>query len=233
MGAVEEDNALRNRKERRAAARESGRPVSPPTSTPKIKMAKPDRSKPQGKTMLDLYDEKKALLDQGQPFDAKYNDSRVRDEGGNILEAGLTGPDDEPIGPLGNAVFWSITLAMIHFTLDVLVYNQYAQEIIWPSIFKRTATILPVLFLVVWMMRTETASKFGVLQQLAYCAIAIATGCYTIQITNVHDYFHVMKQAPPVGTLWIWSVIEMKLPYAAASVAADLGYLWWKGYSVT
>ena len=230
---ADDQSAPRNRKERRAAARESGKSISPPTSTPKIKMAQPDRSGPKSKTMLDLYDEKKALLDKGQPFDAKYDDAKVRDERGNILEAGLGGPDDEPIGPLGNAVFWSLSLSMIHFTLDVLVYQQYAQEISWPAIFQRTALILPVLFFIVWMLGTDTANMFPTAKQILYCAIGVAVGCYTIHITNVYDYFFVMKQAPPLGTLWIWSVIEMRLPYAAASVAVDMGYLWWMGYSVT
>lgn len=230
---ADDHNAPRNRKERRAAARESGQPISPPTSTPKIKMEQPDRSGPRSKTMLDLYDEKKSLIDKGQPFDAKYDDAKVRDEGGNILEAGLGGPDDEPIGPLGNAVFWSLSLSMIHFTLDVLVYQQYAQEISWSAIFQRTALILPVLFFIVYMLATDTANMFPTVKQFVYCAIGIAVGCYTIHITNVYDYFFVMKQAPPLGTLWIWSVIEMRLPYAAASVAVDMGYSWWMGYSVT
>lgn len=230
---MEEDTGPRNRKERRQAARESGKPIEPPSSTPKIKMAKADRSKPQGKTMMDLYDERQSLINQGQPFDSKYKDNKVRDEGGNILEAGLGEPDDEPIGPMGNAVFWSLSLSMIHFTLDVLVYQQYRQEILWGAICQRTAIILPILFLMVWMLGTETANKFALLKQIVYCAIGTAVGCYTIHITNVYDYFFVMKQAPPLGTLWIWTVIEMKLPYGAASVAVDLAFLWWKGYSVT
>lgn len=99
-----DDNAPKNRKERRAAARESGKPVSPPTSVPKIKMAQPDRSGPTSKTMLDLYDEKKSLLESGQPFDAKYNDAKVRDESGNILEAGLMSSTG-PLTPPENAIF--------------------------------------------------------------------------------------------------------------------------------
>lgn len=229
---ADDDNAPRNRKERRAAAKESGKTIVPPTSHPKIKMAQPDRSGPKSKTMLDLYDEKKSLIEQGQPFDAKYEDGKVRDESGNILEAGLGGPDDEPIGPLGNAVFWSFTLSMIHFTLDVLVYNQYAQEILYRHIFQRTAVILPVLFFIVYIVGTETANKFATAKQVMLCGIGVVAGCYTIHITNVYDYFYVLKQAPPLGTLWIWSVIEMRLPFAAACVALNMGYLWWQGYSV-
>jgi len=220
----------RNRKERRAAARESGKPMLAPTSQPKIKMAQPDRSKPEGKTLLDLYEDKKSLLDQGQPFDSKYEDGQIRGESGNILEAGLG--DDEPIGPLGQAVFWAICLGMLHFTLDVLVYNQYAQEIVWPAIFKRTGTVLPVLLLLVYVVRSETASRFPNVQQVLFLAVAVGAGCYTIHAANRHEYFAVMKQAPPLGTLWVWSVIEMKLAFAAASVVIDVGFLWWKGYTM-
>lgn len=232
---MDDSQTPRNRKERRAAAKESGKPMEPPTSAPKvapkIKMVKPDRSKPKEKTLLDLYEEKKSLLEHGQPFDPKYEDGKVRDEGGNILEAGLE--VDEPIGAFEQAVFWCVVLSMLHFTLDVLVYNQYRQEIEWPEIWKRTFTMLPILFLMVLIMRSKTADRFEAARQILYLGIAAATGCYTIHVSNMYEYFAVMKQAPPLGTLWIWSVIEMRLPYAAASIVINLGYLWWKGYTIT
>lgn len=52
-----------------------------------------------------------------------------------------------------------------------------------------------------------------------------------IYVGNTYDYYAVMKQAPPVGTLWVWSVIEMRLEFCLASVAVNLGYLWWNGFS--
>ncbi|KAK3066469.1 hypothetical protein LTR53_017177 [Teratosphaeriaceae sp. CCFEE 6253] len=190
----------------------------------------PDRSKPKTKTLLDLYEDKKALLDQGQPFDPKHTDGLIRDEGGNILDAGLGG--GEPIGPLGQACFWAMTLGMLHFTFDVLVYNQYRQETEWPPIFKRTATILPVLFMMVYLLRSEMASRFRMARQVFYFAASVAAGCYTIHVANQEGYFYVMKRTPPLGTLWIWSVIEMDVAFAAASVAAELLYLWWMGYTI-
>ena len=223
------EDGPRNRKERRKAAKDSGKAVAPPTSEPKIKLAQPDRSGPQSKTLMDLYEEKKSLLEHGQPFDSKYEDGRARDEGGNILEAGLG--DDEPIGPIGNAVFLSVCLTMVHFTLDVLVHNQYRQETEWRSIWLRTFTIFPVLFLLVFTMQSETASRFPMAKQFGFLGIAVAAGCYTIHVSNVYGYYNVMKQTPPLGTLWLWSVIEMKLAFAAASVVLDLGFLWWGGYS--
>jgi hypothetical protein len=218
----------RNRKERRAAARESGKPLAAPTQTPKFKLAQPDRSGPKSKTLLDLYEEKKTLLEHGQPFDKKHEDGLVRDEGGNILEAGLG--DDEPIGPIGNAVFWAMSLGMVHFTLDVLVYNQYRQEIDWWDIVVRFFTILPVLWLLIFTMQSQTASRFPLAKQILFFVISIAAGCYTIHAANRYGYYAVMKQTPPLGTLWVWSVVEMTLPFATASVAIDIGFLWLGGY---
>ncbi|KAK3048773.1 hypothetical protein LTR09_009885 [Extremus antarcticus] len=230
---MDDSNGPRNRKERRAAARQSGQPISPPSSTPKLKMTQPDRSGPKSKTFMDIYEEKKHLLDAGQPFDPKHTDGLARNESGNILNVGLNSgnDDDEPIGPVGNAVLWALTLSMIHFTLDVLVYSQYRQEIEWAEIFKRTGVVLPILFLVVLVMRSSIAVRFQLAQQVFYLGVAVAAGCYTIHAANRYGYYAVMKRCPPLGTLWIWSVIEMDLPWAAASVGVDMGFLWWKGYS--
>lgn len=218
----------RNRKERRSAAKESGKPMAAATQTPKVKLAQPDRSGPKCKTLLDLYEEKKALLEHGQPFDSTSENSLRMDEGGNILEAGL-GPD-EPIGPIGNAVFWASSLGMVHFTLDVLVYNQYRQEIEWWPIFQRTVTLLPILWLLVFTMQSQTASRFPLAKQMLFFAIAVGAGCYTIHAANKHGYYAVMKQTPPLGTLWVWSVVEMNLIPAAVSLAIDLAFLWLGGY---
>ncbi|KAI6879463.1 hypothetical protein KC318_g13890 [Hortaea werneckii] len=209
-----EEEAPRNRRERRAAAKESGKPIEAPTQEPKIRTMQPDRSGPKGKTLLDLYETRKL-------YSTKANLSIP------------SSPDEEPIGPLGQAVFWAVSLGMLHFTLDVLVYQQYAQEILWSAIFRRTFTGLPILFLLIFMLRSETADRFPNVRQLFYLVVGVSAGCYTIHAANRYDYFAVMKQAPPLGTIWIWSVIEMRLPVAALSVLANVGFLWWRGYSIT
>lgn len=224
-----DDKAPRNRKERRAAAKESGKPVAPPTSQPKLKLEQPDRSGRNSTTLMDIYEQKKALLEHGQPFSKVHEDGLVRDEGGNILEAGLG--NGEPIGPVGNAIFWSVCLAMVHFTLDVLVFNQYRQEIEWSEIFLRTATVFPVLFLLNYIMASQTASRFPLVKQIFFLVVGVSAGCYVIYAANKYDYYAVMKQAPPLGTLWIWSVIEMNLAFGVVCVAVNFGFLWIRGYS--
>lgn len=222
----EEEQTPRNRKERRAAAKANGQPLKQPKTAADIPMAHPDYSRPKSKTLYEIADERMAeLQDKGTPFNPKFDDGKVRDEQGNIL-------DDEPLGPFGEAAFLTITLSMVHFTLDVLVYQQYRQEIEWKPIFKRTGTIIPVLLTLIYIMHTKTAMKFDIPRQLFYLTTAVAAGCYTIFAGNTYEYFAVMKQAPPLGTLWIWSVYEMKLPYALASIVIDAAYLWWNGFTV-
>lgn len=51
--------------------------------------------------------------------------------------------NDEPlISPRAerilDAALWTVTIAMVHFTLDVLVHNQYAREMEWSAMAVRT-----------------------------------------------------------------------------------------------
>ena len=92
----------------------------------KIKLKQPDRSgpSPSEETLLSMA-EKRGLL--------KTPDDGLKDE--NL---------DEPvIGRLAESILWSITLTMLHFTLDVLVTHQYSVELSWPVIIKRSAQAFP------------------------------------------------------------------------------------------
>jgi len=242
---ADEETQPRNRKERRAAAKDSGKHPSTATinSASKIPMSQPDRSGPKGKTLLEIADERTAalqgMMSSGQPFEKSLGDGLARDENGRVLLPAKDGDgenddddDDAVIGAGAESFFLATSLAMVHFTLDVLVFQQYAQEISWPAIFKRTTIAYPILFLIVYMMKSELANRFQTLKQLFCLAVAVASGCYMIYAGNTYDYFAVMKQAPPLGTLWIWSVIEMKLGYGLASIAVDAGFLLWNGYTV-
>ncbi|KAJ9618893.1 hypothetical protein H2203_008709 [Taxawa tesnikishii (nom. ined.)] len=225
---MSDNDAPRNRKERRAAARSSGKGKE--SSQPKVKsaadipMKQPDRSGPKGKTLFEIAEERQALLSKGQPFDKRYEDGIARDEEGNVLAA--------PIGPFGEALFFTSTLGMLHFTLDVLVYNQYRQEIEWNAILMHTAKILPILFFLIYTMHSQTASRFPIARQLFYLATAVAAGCYMIYAGNTYSYYAVMKRAPSIGTLWVWSIIESGLAYALLGLSINLIYMKWNGYTV-
>lgn len=220
-----------NRRARRAAAKASGKPIAEPTTAPRLKLAQPDYSRPKEKTLLDLYNDNKELIVKGQPFNNdRHADGLVRDENGDVLQRKMR--DDEAVGPVADAFFWAVSLAMLHLTLDVLAQNQYRHEIDVQALLWRTATVLPVLWLLLYLLRSSSARRWRLSRQTFFFIVAIATGCYTIRVANRFSYYAVMKQAPPLGTLWIYSVIEMDLPFALVSLLVNGAYLWYNSFSI-
>ena len=98
---------------------------------PKIKLQQPDRSgpNPTHKTLIDLAEER-SLFRQADAINGAITEDDEED--GEAL-----------VGRLGEAVLWSLSLTMLHFTLDVLVSHQYAVDISWPAIISRAAQAFP------------------------------------------------------------------------------------------
>ena len=88
----------------------------------------------------------------------------------------------------------------------------------------------PTFFLAVYLTHVDFSYRFPILRDATFFGGSVVAGCYLVYSGNKHGYFYVMKSAPPIGTLWIWSVVEMSLPFAATSAAAVLGYIWWNGF---
>jgi hypothetical protein len=180
----------------------------------------PDRSGPKGKTLFELAEERQKELDKAA--------GRVRVE--DVSSSTSAEDEDAAIGPLGDALLYSTSMGALHFTLDVIVYSQYREDIVWSEILKRAGTAMPVFILLVYLTHVNLAYRLPLLRDLAFCIGSIVAGCFLVYSGNKHGYFNVMKAAPPVGTLWIWSVVEMSLPYAALNAAAVLGYVWYNGF---
>jgi len=94
-----------------------------------VKLAHPDRSGPSEKTLLDIAQEQK-LFEQADRHPANQ---RKRRSDAADSEAELS-----PIAErIMDTLLWTVCLAMLHFTMDVLVQNQYAMDISWPQITSR------------------------------------------------------------------------------------------------
>jgi hypothetical protein len=182
----------------------------------------PDFSKPTGKTLFDLAEERQRELDKMNP-----NKRTVK---GPATATSLSSNDVPPIGPLGDSILYSTSMAVLHLTLDVLVYSQYREDILWNEIMWRALTAWPIFLLAVYLTHVDFSYRFPLLRDAIFFGGSVVAGCYLVYSGNKHGYFYVMKSAPPVGTLWVWSVVEMSLPFAATSAAVVLGYIWWNGF---
>ncbi|KAI6784781.1 uncharacterized protein J7T54_007874 [Emericellopsis cladophorae] len=164
-----------------------------------VPLSHPDRSGPKGPTLLDIAQEKNLFAQATARERALKAEKQAS---GDEIDGQTLSPQAERVL---ETLLWTLTLALLHLTFDVLVQHQYGTEVEWSSVSLRTAR--------------------------AWIASVVA-GCYLIHISNEFGYLAVMKQAPPLGCIWVWSVIELDLPWAVLSLAVAGGYLWYGGYSV-
>ncbi|KKY37379.1 hypothetical protein UCDDA912_g02597 [Diaporthe ampelina] len=204
-----------------------------------IKLKQPDRSGPTDKTLFDIADERD-LFKQAAARERQNKRQSGQQEGDE--------EDDEGEGlPPGaerilETLLYTVSLAMLHLTLDVLVQQQYALEVEWFKIIQRALQALMVFTALVYALHPHAAATTVVpglpqhfqnnARQAIFLAIGTAAGCYLIYITNRYSYIAVLKQAPPLGCLWVWSIIELNLGLAVASLAASGLFFWQGGYTI-
>lgn len=233
-------------------------------SPSRMKLKQPDRSAPTEETLLQFAQER-GLFEQ-----AKSREQQNKSQPYAAAES-TDNDDDSGMPPAVERIFdtllWMVSLSMLHFTLDVLVQNQYAVEISWAQVSQRAfeafvgmfvacypgvdfpippnstkltisaRQVFSVLFYVLHPhpskpnMIPGLASRFQApIRQALFFAAGTCAGCYLIHITNKHGYLAVMKQAPPLGCIWVWSVIELDLLLAVLSLASTAAFLWYGGY---
>ena len=153
--------------------------------------------------------------------------------------------EEGEISPYLDTLFLAITLSTLHFTLELLTMHQYAQEIRYSPIFQHTLFIaFPTLLLLIHFFHghfhllgagalPEKAKNalYG-LRQATLLAMANIAGCYLIKLTNEEGYYAVMKNAPGIGTLWVFAILELGLVGAVAGVVGPGLYAWKMGYGV-
>lgn len=246
--------APRNRKERRSAAKDGRAAES-------IPMAQPDRSGPKGKTLFDLAAEREAILSGRRQAARPANSTESSEEPSVVTinpDGTLSGPDGEPLpdiisekikasmeggqtgvtdtveaeeSPLAEALLYTVTLSMLFFTLTVLVTQQYgmSRDVAWSDIIWKTGSNAPFLFFAVHLLHPRAGSWWT---QTLFLGMSVACGCWLITASSEYGYMAVMKKAPGVGTLWIWSVLESRVEIAFLGLACVVSYYWYGGYSL-
>ncbi|EQK98663.1 deacetylase-like protein [Ophiocordyceps sinensis CO18] len=202
------------------------RPPKQKTPAGSIKLRMPDRSAPSQKTLLDLAQERHL-----------FQQAATRDH-----DAALSSPTIPPgADRLLEAALWTVTLAMLHFTFDVLVQHQYANEIVWPAVCTRAAKAWTVFLFLFYCLHPHHSTPVLLpglplrhqprLRQAVFFAGG-PSGCRLIYVSNTYGYLATMKQAPPLGCLWLWAVVELDLPLAVLSLVLAALFLWRGGYEI-
>ncbi|KAG5989646.1 hypothetical protein E4U52_005384 [Claviceps spartinae] len=230
-----------------------------------VPLRQPDRTGPSEATLLEIADQR-GLFQQaakrerelsgtksGKSTPAGGDDSESdtasdsdNDSGGNSKRNSNIDNDEPLISPRAerilDAALWTVTIAMVHFTLDVLVHNQYAREMEWSAMAVRTCRAWGVFLFLFYFLHPFTRNAPLVpglpprlqhpLRQALFFATSVVGGCSLIHITNTHSYLATMKQAPPLGCLWLWAVVELDLVWGCVSLLVAAGFLRLGGYDL-
>jgi len=98
-----------------------------------IKLKQPDRSGPTEQTLLQIVESKK-LFQQAEERRAALAKKQKKEDGDEEED----GPSLPPrVERIMESLLWTISLGMLHFTLDVLVQHQYAIDINWWTVISR------------------------------------------------------------------------------------------------
>ncbi|OJJ50996.1 hypothetical protein ASPZODRAFT_126980 [Penicilliopsis zonata CBS 506.65] len=169
--------------------------------------------------------------------------------------------EEEAIPPFIDTLLLSFPLSALHLTLAYLAAHQYAQEIhLGALIHESVVIVFPLLTFLIHLAHGHIIS-FGkkninnnnnnnkkkkkderplsttLLQltfpprTLLFLPLAIYLGARLIELTNDDPYYAVMKRAPAIGTMWVWSILEMSVGGAFLGALAPLSWgVWYKGY---
>ncbi|KAL3464159.1 hypothetical protein BJX64DRAFT_97736 [Aspergillus heterothallicus] len=186
------------------------------------------------------------------PRVVEVNDGEVEKDG-----------DEPPIPPVIDTLLLSIPLTVLHLTLGYLAAHQYAQSIDLNALFRNSSFVaFPMLTLLIHLAhghivsfnrgaKTETISLFPwhsdklsfpfmcrllfppTFKTMVFLPGAVFLGNKLMTMTNEDTYYAVMKQAPAVGTLWVWCILEIPVGAAVLGALGPLTWgVWWKGYGI-
>lgn len=217
---------MSNRRERRAQARAN------PATKNEVQMHQPSRDAPTHKTLFDIASERQLLNTTSQSSPPSITTTQINPDGTLSTIDSASDPPDAATSYL-DVFLYTATLIMLHFTLTVLVHHQYATtppsltSVLYTS---TVASPTPALILILVSILHPRSSLL--LTQILFAFLSVAAGAWLVHASNEDAYMAVMKKAPPLGTLWVWAIVEMRWEWAVGCLGVVAGWGWCKGYSI-
>jgi hypothetical protein len=148
-------------------------------------------------------------------------------------------------------ILYASTLTLLHYTFRVLVLHQYSQLgadlTSPPTSSSPTARILLVILKqivqryllvytgLVYISHTPILPfpHFPRFRQAVFLLVATFAGCMLVRMTHRAPYLQMVERAPAVGSIWIWSTLELGVEAAIVMGVIVASYAWWNGYGLS
>ena len=233
-----------NRRERRAQAQAQAQAQArskPSANSNDIKLVQPPRTPLRSKTLLDIAAERELLGPNGTSSSidpSSVTTTTINPDGSLSEPVELSNTDfdaelDTEPTPYLDIFLYTSTLICLNFTLTFLVHYQYALSPprVLP-LFLSSTVFSPTPLIILSLVATLHHRAAQPLVQVLFAGMSVLAGGWLVHATNEDPYLAVMKKAPALGTLWVWSTVEMKWEWAAGCLAMVGAWGWWRGYAV-
>jgi len=144
---------------------------------------------------------------------------------------GLEDDDEgsEVAGHIFNAIVLIIPATSLFIMMDLLAHRQYSQPATFKGEVGRLVEVVPFLAIFIYYTNKHKTSR---LCQLALLVLSILSGTKMIELINRGSFLKVMRQTPPLGTLWVYAIWQLDLLPAVLGLGIVFGWVKWTGMKI-
>ncbi|KIJ70177.1 hypothetical protein HYDPIDRAFT_121682 [Hydnomerulius pinastri MD-312] len=147
----------------------------------------------------------------------------------NVQEDSTAEEDDGP-PPIAEEIF-NATVVIMPLTfflimMDILIHHQYAKHPGVRDIADRLLNTFPIMS--VFMFYT-IRHKENTIMQLVLFLISLGVGPRMIWLVNRGSWLTNIAQCPQFATIWLYTVLQLRLSLAVLSLTLIGGWTWWSG----
>ncbi|KAK4048293.1 hypothetical protein OIV83_004814 [Microbotryomycetes sp. JL201] len=136
---------------------------------------------------------------------------------------------------LANALLWTIPFDVMQALTEAMalrdyaVHAQYGQTLAWRDELNRLTNVVPTIYVLTFLISRPNPIAPPLVIQAIMTALCTAFGVSLVKVTLKDSYLNVMKRAPGLGTLWVWTVVRLDLMWALVGLGSVAGLVWYNG----
>ncbi|PWN28473.1 hypothetical protein BDZ90DRAFT_231459 [Jaminaea rosea] len=122
-------------------------------------------------------------------------------------------------------LIWGIPFSALFVLLDIMIQQQYAMHPTLLIEIGRMMGTIPILMAILWFTTIRPFARSRVLQ-LLFFSTAVTCGCSFVWTYHESPFQVVMRRTPPLGCLWIYSIVKLDLLPCVTSLAIVALFIW-------
>ncbi|KAK0495363.1 hypothetical protein EDD18DRAFT_1310085 [Armillaria luteobubalina] len=147
---------------------------------------------------------------------------------------------EERDAPLTEEIFTAITMivpfSFLLLMMEILIRYQYGKHPGLNVLVERMVSNVPMRSTISLLDRMPTVAAMRYKEhrrlQIGLFLTSIGIGCRMIYLLSRGTLYVNIRQVPPLGTLWIYAIVQLELGPAVLNLAIVAMYVWWKDLKI-